>query len=127
MHNANRLFNLIQEKYDEYGIKEKPYIMIKADSGTYGMGIMQIDNIEDLKNLNRKQRTKMSRIKGGNKLDKVILQEGIKNYEECYATTDTTNSHENTEQFRSSLEAQASKRLKGAPRRLRLYRASSKK
>ena len=81
LHNANRLFNLIQEKYDEYGIKEKPYIMIKADSGTYGIGIMQIDNIEDLKNLNRKQRTKMSRIKGGNKLDKVILQEGIYSYE----------------------------------------------
>ncbi len=57
---------------------------------------------------------------------KVILQEGIKNYEECYATTDTTNPHENTEQFRSSLEAQASQRLKGAPRRLRLYRSSSK-
>ncbi len=77
VHHANRLFSLIKEKYDQYNIKEKPYIMIKADSGTYGMGIILIDSIQDLKNLNRKQRTKMTRTKGGNKLDSVILQEGV--------------------------------------------------
>ena len=81
LYNANKLFNLIQKKYDEYSINEKPYIMIKADSGTYGMGIMRVDNLEMLKNLNRKQRIKMSKIKGGNKLDRVILQEGIYSYE----------------------------------------------
>ena len=68
---------LIQEKYDEYDIQEDPYIMIKADSGTYGMGIMKVKSIDQLLNLNRKQRTKMLKTKGGNKVDKVILQEGI--------------------------------------------------
>ena len=82
LYNANKLFNLIQKKYDEYLINEKPYIMIKADSGTYGIGIMRIDSIEALKNLNRKQRIKMSKTKGGNKLDSVILQEGIYSYEQ---------------------------------------------
>ena len=82
LYNANKLFNLIQKKYDEYSINEKPYIMIKADSGTYGIGIMRIDNTEALKNLNRKQRIKMSKTKGGNKLDRVILQEGIYSYEQ---------------------------------------------
>ena len=77
IHHASRLFTLIKEKYDYYKINEEPYIMIKADSGTYGMGIMQVRSIEELMNLNRKQRTKMSKIKGGNKLNKVILQEGI--------------------------------------------------
>ena len=77
VHHATKLFSLIEEKYNKYSIDEKPYIMIKADSGTYGMGIILIDNINDLKNLNRKQRGKMSVTKGGNKLDKVILQEGI--------------------------------------------------
>ena len=51
--------------------------MIKADSGTYGMGIMQVRSVQELTNLNRKQRTRMLKTKGGNKLDKVILQEGI--------------------------------------------------
>ena len=77
IHHASRLFELIKNKYDQYKITEEPYIMIKADSGTYGMGIMQVRNIGELTNLNRKQRTKMSKTKGGNKLDRVILQEGI--------------------------------------------------
>ena len=77
IHHASRLFELIKNKYDQYKITEEPYIMIKADSGTYGMGIMQVRNIKELTNLNRKQRTKMSKTKGGNKLDRVILQEGI--------------------------------------------------
>ena len=82
IHYAKELFKIIQNKYDEYNIKEKPFIMIKADSGTYGMGIMRIDSIDDLENINRKQRNKMSIIKGGIKLDKVILQEGIYSYEQ---------------------------------------------
>ena len=52
VHHATKLFSLIEEKYNKYSIDEKPYIMIKADSGTYGMGIILIDNINDLKNLN---------------------------------------------------------------------------
>jgi len=87
VHHASRLFELIKEKYRCYGINEDPYIMIKADSGTYGMGIIQIKSIDELTNLNRKQRTKMTRIKGGNKLDKVILQEGIYSNETLHAKT----------------------------------------
>ena len=86
IYNAEKLFHIIQKKYDEYEIKEKPYIMIKADSGTYGMGIILINDIDSIKNLNRKQRTKMSKIKGGNKLNKVILQEGIYSYEKFKPT-----------------------------------------
>jgi glutamate--cysteine ligase len=77
VHHASRLLTLIQEKYNEYDIQEDPYVMIKADSGTYGMGIMKVKSIDQLLNLNRKQRTKMLKTKGGNKVDKVILQEGI--------------------------------------------------
>jgi len=45
-----------------------------------------INDIDSLKNLNRKQRTKMSKIKGGNKLNSVILQEGIYSYEKFKPT-----------------------------------------
>ena len=74
---ASKLFYAIEEKYSQYNINEKPYIMIKADSGTYGMGIMLINSIEDIKKINRKQRSKMIKTKGGIKLNRVILQEGI--------------------------------------------------
>ncbi len=50
---------------------------------------------------------------------KVLIQEGIGRYENVPlpATSLAT-----TERFRSALEAQQPKRLRGAPRRLRLYK-----
>ena len=77
VYHATKLFQLIEEKYGEYAINEKPYLMIKADSGTYGMGIIQVKSIDDIITINRKQRTKMTKTKGGNTLNSVILQEGI--------------------------------------------------
>ena len=32
----------IAKKYREYGISEKPYVVIKADAGTYGKGVMTV-------------------------------------------------------------------------------------
>ena len=59
VYHAEKLFDIIAEKYEKYDIDEKPFIIIKADSGTYGMGVISIDNIDQIKNLNRKQRNKM--------------------------------------------------------------------
>lgn len=74
---ARKLFYKIEQKYQEYQIKDKPYIVVKADSGTYGMGIMMVHDPEELLVLNRKQKTKMSKSKGGMEIRKVILQEGV--------------------------------------------------
>ena len=41
------------------------------------MGIIQVKSIDDIITINRKQRTKMTKTKGGNTLNSVILQEGI--------------------------------------------------
>ena len=49
VYNAEKLFKLISEKYQKYNIDEKPYIIIKADSGTYGMGVISIDDINQIK------------------------------------------------------------------------------
>jgi len=67
----------IQEKYDQYNITDKPYVFIKAEQGTYGMGIMVAYSGEDVKTLNRKQRTRMSSKKEGGDTSEVILQEGV--------------------------------------------------
>ena len=53
---------------------------------------------------------------------KVLIQEGLKRHYEAQPTKTLVPSLTNTEGFRSSLEAQETKRLKGAPKRLRLYR-----
>ena len=86
VYNAEKLFKLISEKYQKYNIDDKPYIIIKADSGTYGMGVISIDDISQIKNLNRKQRNKMLSTKGNMDLDKVILQEGVYSFEEIKNT-----------------------------------------
>ena len=52
---------------------------------------------------------------------KVLIQKGVKQYEQL-KTSKTTTASTNTERFRSALEAQESRRLKGAPRRFRLHK-----
>ncbi len=79
--NVESLLNAIRKKYDEYGINSDPFVMIKADSGTYGMGVMSVHSPEEVYDLNRKQRTKMATVKEGQKVTKAIIQEGIYTHE----------------------------------------------
>ena len=81
MSNAEALLAKIRRKYKEYGINERPFIIVKADAGTYGMGIMTVRDPKDLAELNRKTRNKMSVIKDGQEVSEVILQEGVPTFE----------------------------------------------
>lgn len=72
----------IRKKYKEYGIKEKPFVIVKADAGTYGMGIMTVHHSDEVRELNRKQRNKMSVIKDGIAVTDVIVQEGVYTFEQ---------------------------------------------
>lgn len=78
---AETLLNDIQKKYDEYKINLKPFVAIKADAGTYGMAVMMVRDVEEIRRLNRKQRTHMSKIKNGKQVTQVIIQEGIYTFE----------------------------------------------
>ncbi|MBA3590564.1 glutamate--cysteine ligase [Methylibium sp.] len=78
---ADALLGKIRRKYKEYGIQEKPFVIVKADAGTYGMGIMTVRDAKDLEELNRKSRNKMSVIKDGQEVSEVIIQEGVPTYE----------------------------------------------
>ena len=53
-----KILKKIQDKYDQHQIKHAPYVVIKADAGTYGMGIMIAKSPEDVLSLNRKKRNK---------------------------------------------------------------------
>jgi len=79
--NVAAMLASIQEKYDEYGIEKEPFVVVKADSGTYGMGIMTVKSADEISNLNRKQRTKMSSAKEGLVVDNVLIQEGVYTFE----------------------------------------------
>ena len=71
----------IREKYAQYGITEPPFVIVKADAGTYGMGIMTVKSVDDVRDLNRKTRNKMAVIKEGRPVNEVIIQEGVYTFE----------------------------------------------
>ena len=75
--NADALLGKIRRKYKEYGIQEKPFVIIKADNGTYGMGVMMLRDAKELTALPRKNRNKMSTIRDGLAVHDVIVQEGV--------------------------------------------------
>jgi len=79
--NVDALLTKVKRKYKEYGINEKPFVIVKADNGTYGMGIMTVRDVADLDALNRKTRNKMSVIKDGQTVSDVIIQEGVITHE----------------------------------------------
>jgi glutamate--cysteine ligase len=79
--NVDALLGKIRRKYKEYGIHEKPFAVVKADNGTYGMGIMTVRDAKDLEEVNRRTRNKMGVIKDGQAVTEVIIQEGVPTYE----------------------------------------------
>lgn len=78
---TEELIEQIQLKYNQYNIEHKPFVIIKADAGTYGMAVMTVNDPEQLQHLNRKQRTNMATRKGGLNVNRVILQEGVYTFE----------------------------------------------
>jgi glutamate--cysteine ligase len=72
----------IRVKYQEHHIQQKPFVIVKADAGTYGMGIMTIRDASELAQLNRKQRNKMAVIKEGLEVSQVLIQEGVPTFEQ---------------------------------------------
>jgi glutamate--cysteine ligase len=75
------LLEMLKKKYAENDIPQQPYVVIKADAGTYGMAIMMVKSVDEVLSLNRKQRTHMSKSKGGQPVNSVIIQEGVYTFE----------------------------------------------
>jgi len=75
--NIDFVLGRMRDKYREHGIDDRPYVVVKADAGTYGMGVMTVRDASEVIGLNRKQRNKMSVVKEGLEVHEVIIQEGV--------------------------------------------------
>lgn len=75
--NVDALLSEIAAKYAEYGIQQEPFVVVKADAGTYGMAVMMVRSADEVRQLNRKQRTKMAASKEGREVSGAIIQEGV--------------------------------------------------
>ena len=67
----------IQTKYDEYGIEGKPTLFVKNDSGTYGLGILEIQSGEELLNISNRKMNRLTYGKGGTEAENFLIQEGV--------------------------------------------------
>jgi len=75
------LLEKIRVKYREHDIEREPFVIVKADAGTYGMGIMSVKSPDEVRGLNRKQRNKMAVVKEGLSVTQVLVQEGVPTFE----------------------------------------------
>ena len=79
--NVDALLTKVKRKYKEYGINEKPFVVVKADHGLVSesgssMGIMTVRDVKDLDALMAKAKT--ASLKAGSQtLPEVIIQEGV--------------------------------------------------
>ena len=74
---VDALLTKIRRKYKEYGIAEKPFVVVKADQGTRGMGIMTVRDVKDLAALQQPARKADKGAAPDIPRGEVIIQEGV--------------------------------------------------
>lgn len=75
--NVDALLTKIRRKYKEYGIKEKPFVMVKADNGTHGMGIVTVRDAKDLEELCQRVQVKAKNEGVRPASQDILVQEGV--------------------------------------------------
>ncbi|MBK6863794.1 MAG: glutamate--cysteine ligase [Ideonella sp.] len=80
--NVDALLTRIRRKYKEYGIRERPFVIVKDDAGSGGgMGIASVHEAKELAALDERSRRRMSSDKRGRPVREVMLQEGVPTFE----------------------------------------------
>ena len=74
---VDRILKRTEQAYAEHHVDRKPFVFVKNNAGTYGMGIMVAHSSEELRNMNRRTKNKMSVGKNRIPIESVVVQEGI--------------------------------------------------
>ncbi len=73
---ADAQLTKVRRKYKEYGINEKPFVIIKSDVGSYGKGVMTVRDAKDIETLARALPENLGQ--------EVIVQEGVPAHERVH-------------------------------------------
>ena len=73
---ADAQLTKVRRKYKEYGINEKPFVVIKSDVGSYGRGVMTVRDAKDIESL----ATALPETIG----QEIIVQEGVPTHERVH-------------------------------------------
>jgi glutamate--cysteine ligase len=79
--NVESVLRQMRSKYREYGIKEKPFVIVKADAGTRGMGILSVRDPAEARELSRRRRDRLATDNVGIPVAEVMVQEGVATFE----------------------------------------------
>ncbi len=79
--NGEALLAKVRRKYKEYGIQEKPFIIVKADAGPAGSAIMTVRDAKEVADLCSNMRERIGAMAGAEQVREVLLQEGVPTYE----------------------------------------------
>ena len=75
---VDAMLTKVRRKYKEYGINEKPFVIVKGDASGSGMGVLTVRDVKDLDVLQKKPRGgKQSSTRTGLEINEVIVQEGV--------------------------------------------------
>lgn len=74
---VSRVLKQTAEFYKEYKIDQTPFVFVKSNVGTYGMGILTLKDPKELFGVNRRTKNKMSVGKNRIAVTSVVVQEGI--------------------------------------------------
>ncbi|MBW8843548.1 MAG: glutamate--cysteine ligase [Burkholderiales bacterium] len=73
---ADAQLTKVRRKYKEYGINEKPFVIIKSDVGSYGKGVMTVRDAKDIESLASALPENLGQ--------EVIVQEGVPTHERVH-------------------------------------------
>jgi len=71
------LLTKIRRKYKEYGIKEKPFVVVKADNGPHDFGILTVHDVKDLPALSEKVQQQTRNPGAAEQTHDILIQEGV--------------------------------------------------
>jgi glutamate--cysteine ligase len=74
---VGRILDRTRAAYETHKINRKPFVFVKNNAGTYGMGIMVVRSADELRTMNRRTKNKMSVGKNRAHIESVAVQEGV--------------------------------------------------
>jgi len=72
---VDAMLTKVRRKYKEYGINEKPFVIVKSDTGSNSMPAITVRDVKEVEALTRKSRAKGA--PQGVGADEVVIQEGV--------------------------------------------------
>ncbi|WP_219211634.1 glutamate--cysteine ligase [Variovorax boronicumulans] len=74
---VDAMLTKVRRKYKEYGINEKPFVIVKADSGPGGTSVMTVRDAKEVMELSQQAHSRTSPGRAGQELEDLIIQEGV--------------------------------------------------